>query len=57
MAWAVVVFFGVPFVLFLTTFLVGLVRRDFEYASLGFIGAFFSGFGVVVSVASVMGTP
>lgn len=51
--WVFIAFFGVPFLLFLATFLVGLARKDFEYASLGFIGAFFSGFGVFVSVACI----
>ena len=50
-------FFAVPFLFFFATFLVGLFGKDFEYTSLGFVGTFFSGFGVAVSVASIIGMP
>ena len=55
--WVSAVVFGVPFLFFLATFVIGLVRKDFEYAILSFVGVFFSGFGVVVSIACILGQP
>ena len=57
MPWVFAAFFGIPFLLFFSTFIVGAARKDFEYASLGLIGAFFSGFGVFVSIACILGKP
>lgn len=55
--WVLAGVFGIPFLFFFSTFIVGVTRKDFEYASLGFIGAFFSGFGVFISIACILGQP
>lgn len=57
MPWVFAAFFGLPFLFFLVTFFAGLARKDFEYATLGFTGAFFSGFGTFVSIACILGQP